>query len=125
MNFVQTSKAPKPLGPYSQGVIANGLVFVSGVGPIDPSTGNVVTGGIREQTEQVIESVKAILEEAGSSLQKVTKVTVFLKDAATLKDMNEVYAGYFRDHKPARTTVIADFTMKDFLVTLDAVAVTE
>ena len=86
-----------------------------------PETG--VSGGIREQTGRALENVKAILKEAHSSLQKVTKVVVYLKDASTFKEMNDVYASYFGDHKPARTTLVTDFIREDFLVTLDAIAV--
>jgi 2-iminobutanoate/2-iminopropanoate deaminase len=119
MKFVQTSKAPKPIGPYSQGIVANGLVFVAGVVAFDPT----VKGGVKEQTARILESIKGILEEAGSSLQKITKVTVYLKDGSTFKEMNEVYSNYFGDHKPVRTTIVCNFIRDEFLVELDAIAV--
>ena len=123
MKFVHTSKAPKPIGPYSQGVAAKGLVFVTGVVAIDPATGEVVTGGIREQADRVLESVKAILVEAGSSLDKVMKVTIYLKDRSLFKDVNEVYASYFGDHKPVRSTLICGLPRDEFLLMIDAIAV--
>ena len=103
-------------------MVANGFVFVSTIVAIDPATGAMVAGGIKEQTARVIESIKAILEEAGSSLQKVAKTTVYLKDGPYFKDMNEVYTKYFGDHKPARTTIVCSFVRSDILVELDAVA---
>src|SRR2546426_6240821 len=123
MRFVQTSKAPKPIGPYSQGIVANGLVFVAGVVALDPGTGATVSGGVKEQTARILESIKGILEEAGSSLQKVTKVTVYLKEGSTFKEMNEVYTRYFGDHKPVRTTIVCNFVREEFLVELDAIGV--
>ncbi len=122
MKFVQTSRAPKPIGPYSQGIVANGLVFVAGIVAFEPATGLTVPGGIKEQTARILESIKGILEEAGSSLQKVTKVTVFLKDGSSFKDMNEVYVKYFGDHRPVRTVIVNNFIRDEFLVELDAIA---
>ena len=122
MEFVETSRAPKPLGHYSQAIVTNGLVFVSGIGPINPSTGTVPAIEIKSQTKQVIQNMKAVLEEAGSSLQNVAKVTVYLKDAAGFKEMNGVYADYFGGHKPARTTVVTNFVKEDFLVSMDIIA---
>lgn len=122
MKFVKTSKAPNPIGPYSQGIVANGLVFVAGIVGLDPSTGTVVKGGVGEQTARVMESIKGIVEEAGSSLQKVTKVTVYLKNSSDFKEMNEVYSSYFADHKPVRTTIVCNFMREEFLVELDAIA---
>jgi len=122
LKTVQTSKAPKPIGPYSQGIVEGGFVFTSGMVAIDPETSKVVSGGIREQTKRVLENVKAILEEAGSSMQKVTKTTVYLKEQSYFKDMNEVYASYFGDHKPARSTIVCDFMLSDVLVEIDVIA---
>jgi 2-iminobutanoate/2-iminopropanoate deaminase len=124
LKFVQTSNAPTPLGPYSQCVVANGFVFISSMAGIDPATGNVVPGGIKEQTSRTLESIKAILEKADSSLQKVTRVVVYLKHASTFNEMNEVYSQYFGDHKPARTTIVTNLVREDFLVAMDATAVT-
>jgi 2-iminobutanoate/2-iminopropanoate deaminase len=122
LKFVQSPKAPKPIGPYSQGVVENGLVFVAGTVAFDPATGNLVPGGIKEQTKRVLESVKSILEEGGSSLQKVTKVTVYLKEGSHFKDMNEVFSSYFGNHKPTRTTIVCNFVRDDILVEIDAIA---
>ncbi len=122
MKTVQTSKAPKPIGPYSQGIVEGGFVFTSGMVAIDPKTGKTVTGGIREQTERVLENVKAILDEAGSSMQRVTKTTVYLKDSSYFKDMNEVYASYFGDHRPVRSTIVCSFMRDDVLVEIDVIA---
>jgi len=122
LKTVQTSKAPKPIGPYSQGIVEGGFVFTSGMVAIDPGTGKTVTGGIREQTKRVLENVKAILDEAGSSMQKVTKTTVYLKDSSHFKDMNEVYASYFGDHRPVRSTIVCNFMRDDVLVEIDVIA---
>jgi 2-iminobutanoate/2-iminopropanoate deaminase len=120
---VSTDKAPKPLGPYSQGIVTNGLVFVAGMVAIDPSTGDLVRGGVKEQSRRVLESIKAVLDSAGSSLDKVTKVTVILKEPSTFKDMNEVYSSYFVKNKPTRATIIAQMIRPEMLVEMDAVAV--
>jgi 2-iminobutanoate/2-iminopropanoate deaminase len=120
---ISTDKAPKPLGPYSQAIVANGTVYVAGLVAIDPSTGNMVQGGVKEQTWRIFESMKAILEAAGSSLDKVTKVTVYLKDGAMFRDMNEVYSSHFINNKPARTTIVAEMVRPDILVEIDAIAV--
>jgi 2-iminobutanoate/2-iminopropanoate deaminase len=122
MKYVESPKAVKPLGPYSQGIEANGLVFVSGTVPIDPATNSMVQGGIREQTKQVLENISAVLESAGSDAGKVTKVNVYLKNGADFKEMNEVYAAFFGDHKPTRTTVVVGFVRDDLLVEIDCVA---
>ncbi|WP_069806808.1 RidA family protein [Vulcanisaeta thermophila] len=106
---VFTERAPKPIGPYSQGVLVNNMVFVSGQIPIDPSTGKLVSGGVREQTERVLENVKAILEAAGFSLSDVVWVFVALKDSSKFSEFNEVYSRYFQTNPPARMTVgVAD-----------------
>src|SRR5919198_1156693 len=101
---IQTDNAPKAIGPYTQAVKANGLVYTAGQIPIDPKTGNFVEGGITEQTRQVLENLKAVLEAAGSSLNGVVKATVFLKNMSDFTAMNEVYAEYLGDAKPARST---------------------
>lgn len=100
---VNTSKAPGAIGPYSQGIKAGGLIFVSGQLPIDPATGEFAKGGIREWTRQSLEIVKHILEEAGSSLDKVVKTTVFLTDLNDFAEMNAAYAEIFRTECPARS----------------------
>src|SRR5208283_3672921 len=122
MNYIETAKSVKPIGPYSQGIVSNGVVFVSGQIAIDPSSNAMVQGGIREQTKRVLDNLKAILEAGGSSLEKVVKVTVFIKETSYFKDMNEVYAAAFGSHKPARSTVVCGFVRDDILVEIEAVA---
>ncbi len=102
---VFTEKAPKPIGPYSQAVNVGNFLFVSGQIPIDPFTGQLVKGGIKEQTERVLENIKAILEAAGYSLSNVAWVFVALKDLSKFSEFNEVYSRYFRENPPARITV--------------------
>ena len=89
---------------------------------IDPETNKVVPGGIREQTRRVLENIKAVLEEAGTSLENVVKSTVYLKDPSLFKDMNEVYASYFGDHKPARATIVCSFMLSEVLLEIDVIA---
>jgi 2-iminobutanoate/2-iminopropanoate deaminase len=121
--IVTTSGAPKPVGPYSQAVSAGGLVFLSGQGPLDPATNRLVDGDTAAQTERVLENLKAVLEASGSSLARVVKTTVFLKDLNDFKKMNEVYARYFPENPPARATVEAARLPLDTLVEIDAIAV--
>ena len=104
---VHTDKAPKAIGPYSQAVIYNGIAYLSGQIPLDPATGQVVEGGIAEQTERVMLNLKAVLEASGSSFKQVLKTTVFLAEMAEFPKMNEVYAMYFPENPPARATVQA------------------
>ena len=105
MEPVHSERAPAPVGPYSQAVSHAGLVFASGQIPLDPRTGKLVPGEIEAQTEQVIANLAAVLEAAGSGLDRVTKTTVFLEDIAEFAAMNEVYAERFGAHRPARSTV--------------------
>jgi 2-iminobutanoate/2-iminopropanoate deaminase len=119
---VQTDNAPAAIGPYSQAIKAGGFVFVSGQIPIDPKTGQFVSGGIAEQTEQVLKNVSAVLEAAGSSLDRVVKTTVFLADMKEFSGMNEVYAKYFSGPPPARATVAAAGLPRDARVEIEAVA---
>ncbi len=90
--------------------------------PLDPETGKPITGGVREQTRRVLDNIKAVLEEAGSSMEKVVKTTVYLKDPSLFKEMNETYAGYFHTHKPARSTIVCQFMLNEILVEIDAIA---
>jgi len=119
---VLTSRGPKPIGPYSQAIKANGLLFVSGQIALDPQTGEFAGADVRQQTERVLENLKAILEAAGSSLKHVVKTTVFLKDMNDFPPMNETYARYFSATPPARSTVQAARLPKDALVEIDLIA---
>jgi len=121
---VSTDKAPKAIGPYSQGIKAGDLVFTAGQGPLDPATGKLVEGGIAEQTRRVLQNIQAILEAANSALDQVVKTTVFLGDMADFQAMNAVYAEFFPPDKnpPARTTVQAAKLPLGALVVVDAVA---
>lgn len=120
MKIVSTNNAPGAIGPYSQAVIAGGMVYTSGQIAIDPATGNMVEGGVKEQTEQVCKNVKALLEAAGTSIEKVVKTTCFLADMADFAVFNEIYAGYFTG-KPARSCVAVKTLPKGALVEVDTV----
>ena len=119
---IQTDNAPAAIGPYSQAIKAGGFVFVSGQIPIDPQTGQFVEGGIAEQTERVLRNLAAVLEAAGSSLDRVVKTTVFLADMKEFTGMNEVYATFFPGPPPARATVAAAGLPRDARVEIEAVA---
>ncbi len=121
---VATEHAPRAIGPYSQAVISNGFVFLSGQIPLDPATNQLVEGGIAGQTERVLENLKAVLEASGSSLERVVKTTVYLKDLGEFAAMNEVYARYFGEHPPARATVEVARLPRDVRVEIDAIAET-
>lgn len=118
---VQTKNAPAAIGPYSQAIKASGFVYVSGQIPIDPATGEFVAGGIKEQTEQVIKNLSAVLSAAGSGLDQVVKTTVFLADMAEFAAMNEVYARFFVGDAPARATVAAAGLPRNARVEIEAV----
>jgi len=107
LRTVTVEGAPKPVGPYSQGVVAGGLLYASGQIPRDPVTGNLVAGDITVQTNRVFDNLEAVLKGAGCSLHDVVQVTVFMNDLGDFAKMNEVYASRFGDHRPARTTVQA------------------
>ncbi len=119
---ISTEKAPGAIGPYSQAVKAEGLVFCSGQIPIDPATGEFVSGGVAEQTEQVLTNLTAVLEAAGTGLGRVVKTTVFLADMNDFTAMNDVYARYFAENKPARATVQAARLPRDAKVEIDCIA---
>ena len=122
---VQTDNAPAAIGPYSQAIKAGGFVFVSGQIPIDPKTGEFVSGGITEQTEQVLKNVSAVLEASGSSLDQVVKTTVFLADMKEFSGMNEFYAKFFSGPPPARATVAAAGLPRDARVEIEVVALVQ
>ncbi len=123
-DVISTDKAPKAIGPYSQGVKAGDFVFTAGQAGVDPATGKLVEGGVGEQTRQVLNNIQAILEAAGTSLDRVVRVGVFLQDMADFQAMNAVYAEFFPPDKnpPARTTVQAAKLPLGALVEIDAVA---
>jgi 2-iminobutanoate/2-iminopropanoate deaminase len=120
---IQTDNAPAAIGPYSQAIKVDGFVFVSGQIPIDPTTGEFVAGGIREQTEQVLKNLSAILQASGSDLSRVVKTTVFLADMQEFAAMNEVYSAFFDEPPPARATVAAAGLPRNARVEIEAVAV--
>lgn len=120
--IVSTSRGAKPVGPYSQAVKANGFVFVSGQVAFDPATGQLVENEIVRQTERVMENLKAILGAAGSSMHKVVKTTVFLKDMNEFAAMNEAYGKYFPTAPPARATVEVARLPRDVRVEIDLIA---
>jgi 2-iminobutanoate/2-iminopropanoate deaminase len=119
---VTTDKAPTPLGPYSQAIIDGDLIFLAGQGPGNPATGQLERGDVREQTLRTLENVKAILEAAGSSLDKVIRCNVYLKDIGDFAAMNEVYARAFRPPYPARTTIQAGALPGGIAVEIECVA---
>ncbi len=121
MKAIHTENAPAAIGPYSQAVESGNLVFTSGQIPLDPKTGNIVSGGIKEQTKQACENLKAVLEAAGSSLEKAVKTTCFLKSISDFAYFNEVYAGYFTG-KPARSCFEVGALPKGALVEIEVVA---
>lgn len=122
---IQTAAAPQAIGPYSQAICANGLVFASGQIPIDPATGQFVSGGIAEQTEQVLRNLAAVLEASGSGLERVVKTTVFLADMDEFAAMNEVYGRFFTNEPPARATVQAARLPRNARVEIDAIALSD
>ncbi|HEX8288520.1 MAG TPA: RidA family protein [Pyrinomonadaceae bacterium] len=124
MNTVSTENAPGAIGPYSQAVKTENLVFCSGQIPIDPATGEFVSNDVAEQTEQVLKNLTAVLEAAGSNLNSVVKTTVFLADMNDFAAMNEVYAKFFDTNKPARATVQAARLPRDARVEIECIAVT-
>jgi 2-iminobutanoate/2-iminopropanoate deaminase len=119
---VATNGAPKAIGPYSQAIRANGLVFCSGQIPLDPATNQLIAGDVVAQTDRVLKNLTAVLTEAGSSLEKVVKTTVFLKSMGDFAAMNETYGKFFTQNPPARSTVEVARLPKDVLVEIDVIA---
>jgi 2-iminobutanoate/2-iminopropanoate deaminase len=124
-DVISTPDAPKAIGPYSQGIRANGFIFVSGQVAIDPATQQVITGDVAAQTARVIQNLSEILEAAGSGLGKVVRTTVFLKNMGDFAAMNEVYGKYFSAAPPARSTVEVSRLPKDVLVEIDVIALAD
>lgn len=120
---ILSSKAPAPIGPYSQAIEANGTLYVSGQIPIDPATGEVVAGGIEPQAKQVMQSLKAILEEAGYTLDQVVKTTILLDDLGNFAKVNEIYGSYFGEGAPARETYQVAKLPKGVAVEISCIAV--
>ena len=119
---VQTDRAPKAIGPYEQAIKVGGFVFTAGQIPLDPKTGNMIEGGIAAQTKRVLENLKGVLEASGSSLDRVIKATVFLRNMADFAAMNEIYAEYLGSSKPARSTVAVAELPRGALIEIDLVA---
>ena len=122
LDFVSTAGAPKAIGPYSQGVIANGFLFTAGQVALDPDKGELVPGGITEQTTRALENLRAILNQAGSDFSQVVKTTVFLVDMADFTSMNEVYGRAFGQHRPARSTVAVAALPRGARVEIEVIA---
>lgn len=119
---IQTEKAPKAIGPYSQAIQAGNLLFLSGQIPLDPKTGELVKGDIRQQTQQVLENIKGVLESQKLGMDNVVRVTIFLRDMGNFNQVNEVYAIYFPSSPPARSTVGVAKLPKDADIEIEAVA---
>ncbi len=123
IKFIATKNAPASVGPFSQGTRARGFIFCSGQGAFDPATGQLVPGGIKEQTRRVLRNIEAVLKAEGSGLDRVVKVTVFLSDWKYFKEMNEAYAEFFNSGRaPARSTVQGDRWPEGHLVAMEAIA---
>jgi 2-iminobutanoate/2-iminopropanoate deaminase len=119
---IRTANAPQPIGPYSQGILVDGFLFVSGQGAIDPSSGRLVGTDIESQTRQTLTNVRNIVEASGLSIRDVVRVSVYLKNMKDFKKMNEVYASFFGETPPTRTTVQVELPQPEMLIEVDAVA---
>jgi 2-iminobutanoate/2-iminopropanoate deaminase len=120
--IISTDRAPKAIGPYSQAVVVNGFAFLSGQIPLDPATNQLIDGDITAQTERVFENMKALLEACGSSLGQVVKTTVFIKDMGEFAKMNEIYARYFPENPPSRSTIEAARLPRDVRIEIECIA---
>ncbi|MFL5469000.1 MAG: RidA family protein [Gemmatimonadaceae bacterium] len=119
---ISTDKAPSAIGPYSQGIVANGFLFTAGQIPLDPVAGKIIDGGIVEQTNRVMENLQAVLQSAGASWNDVVKTTVYLQDLSHFPTVNEVYGKWLGDARPARSTIQVSGLPRGALVEIDAVA---
>lgn len=120
--FVSTAAAPKAIGPYSQGVVAQGFLFTAGQVALDPNKGELIPGGVAEQTERALQNLRAVLAEAGSDFSQVVKTTVFLVDMGDFAAMNEAYGRAFGDHRPARSTVAVAALPRGARVEIEVIA---
>ncbi len=125
MQMIETDKAPKAIGPYSQAVKCENMLFISGQIAINPKTQEMVEGGIEEQTKQVMENIKGILEEVGINMEHIVKTTIYLKNLDDFTVVNEIYGSYFEKHKPARATVEVSNLPKGALIEIEAIACIE
>jgi 2-iminobutanoate/2-iminopropanoate deaminase len=121
--IINTSKAPAPIGPYSQAIAAGSFIFVSGQIPLDPSTGEIVSENIKAETKQVMENIKAVLSEAGVAFNNIVKTSIFLTDMQSFAQVNEVYGTYFTDQFPARETIQVAALPKDVNVEISVIAI--
>lgn len=121
--IIFTNKAPKAIGPYSQAIKVGNFIFISGQIPIDPNTGEVIDGDIKEQTRRVLENIKGILESVSCSLNNIVKTTVFLKNLDDFSSMNEVYATYFSENPPARSTIEVSKLPRGVSIEIEAIAI--
>jgi 2-iminobutanoate/2-iminopropanoate deaminase len=119
---IQTDKAPKAIGPYSQGIQAGNLVFLSGQIALDPKTGEMLAGDVRQQTQQVLENIKGLLESQGLEMRDVIKTTIFLKEMGNFNQVNDVYAAYFSSSPPARSTVEVARLPRNAEIEIEAIA---
>ncbi len=122
MQKIETDRAPKAIGPYSQAIHYGNFLFISGQIALDPDTQEMVEGGIEEQTKRVMENIKAILNEANMDFDNVIKTTIFLKDLADFDKVNRIYGEYFKEHKPARSTVEVNNLPKGALIEIEVIA---
>ncbi len=125
MKIIATPSAPRAIGPYSQAIVHHGMAYLSGQIPLDPSTGEIVEGDITVQTERVLTNMAAVLEACGSSLPRVVKTTVFLKDLGEFSAMNAVYASFFETNPPARSTVEVARLPRDSRVEIECIAIVD
>lgn len=125
LEIIHTTKAPEAIGPYSQGIKAGGFIFISGQVPLEPSTGEVVSTDVQEQTKQALENLKNILESSGSDLDHVVKTTVYIQNMNDFGKVNEIYGSYFIRVYPARSCVEVSRLPKDVLVEIEAIAITK
>jgi 2-iminobutanoate/2-iminopropanoate deaminase len=121
MQMIETDKAPKAIGPYSQGIIYEGIIFLSGQIAIDPKTQKFINGDIKQQTKQVMENIKGILEELNLDFDHVIKTTIYLKNIDDFPVVNEIYGSYFDEYKPARSTVEVSNLPKGALIEIEAI----